>query len=140
MTMEFYAVIDTNVLVSALLNADSTPGKIVARALVGNIVPVVHEQIIAEYVDVLHRQRFHFVPRQVDGFIADFIKRAEYALPIHADETMRDEKDRIFYEVTLAMHKTHNIRLVTGNTKHFPKKTFVVTPAQMLELVEDSEQ
>ena len=40
--MKYYAVIDTNVLVSALLKWDSLPGKIVTHALVGKIIPLVN--------------------------------------------------------------------------------------------------
>ena len=57
-----YAVIDTNVIVSALL----THNPLVATAKVldflseGRIVPVYNEDIIHEYHDVLHRRKFHF--------------------------------------------------------------------------------
>ena len=51
--MKLYAVIDTNVLVSALLRWDSVPGAIMEHALVGNIIPVLSDEIIAEYNEVL---------------------------------------------------------------------------------------
>lgn len=38
--MKLYAVIDTNVLVSALLRWDSVPGAVLEQALVGSIVPL----------------------------------------------------------------------------------------------------
>ena len=38
--MKVYAVIDTNVLVSALLHWDSVPGSIMEHALIGRIIPV----------------------------------------------------------------------------------------------------
>jgi hypothetical protein len=38
----------------------------------------------------------------------------------------------VFYEVALSKDDAY---LVTGNTKHFPKKPIVVTPAQMLEIL-----
>ena len=53
----YYAVIDTNVLVSAMLNRSSAPGEIIRYLLDGNIVPVLHVQIIEEYIDVLSRPK-----------------------------------------------------------------------------------
>lgn len=59
----YYAVIDTNVLVSALLSASffkSAPGKIVSHIITGEIIPVYNEEILTEYYDVLKRDKFHF--------------------------------------------------------------------------------
>lgn len=50
--MRYYAILDTNVLVSAMLKAGSVPGKIAAEALNGDIIPVINDDIIAEYEDV----------------------------------------------------------------------------------------
>ncbi len=44
-----------------------------------------------------------------------------------------DPKDVVFYEVALSKEDAY---LVTGNIKHFPKKPFVVTPAEMLAILE----
>ncbi|MCI8815390.1 MAG: PIN domain-containing protein [Angelakisella sp.] len=55
--MRYYAVIDTNVLVSALLNPASIPGKISAEAMEGSIIPLYNDEIIAEYNNVLRRMR-----------------------------------------------------------------------------------
>lgn len=38
----------------------------------------------------------------------------------------------VFYEVTLSVDETY---LITGNIKHFPVKPFIVTPAQMIEIL-----
>ena len=53
----YYAVIDTNVLVSAMLNRSSAPGEIIRYLLDENIIPVLHAQIIEEYIDVLSRPK-----------------------------------------------------------------------------------
>ena len=42
----YYAVIDTNVLVSSMLKADSIPGKIIDLVLLGKIIPLLNEEII----------------------------------------------------------------------------------------------
>ena len=51
------------------------------------------------------------------------------------DIILPDPKDRVFYEVVLEERKQEESYLVTGNTKHFPAETFVVSPRKMLEIV-----
>ena len=53
---------------------------------------------------------------------------------IGSNEHLPDPKDIVFYEVALANEDSF---LVTGNTKHFPKKPFVVTPAEMLQIIQE---
>ena len=53
--MKYYAVIDTNVLVSAMLKWDSTPGNILELDFSGMIVPLLNEHIMKEYREVLSR-------------------------------------------------------------------------------------
>lgn len=48
-----------------------------------------------------------------------------------------DPKDIVFYEVALSKEGSF---LVTGNTKHFPKEPIVVTPAEMLEIIKNSQE
>lgn len=57
--MNYYAVIDTNVLVSALLKHNFIPGHIVELAFNGTIIPVLNEDIRREYKTVLKRPKFH---------------------------------------------------------------------------------
>ena len=53
--MKYYAVIDTNVLVSALLKSASIPGIVARESLEGQIIPLLNDEIIAEYRAVLSR-------------------------------------------------------------------------------------
>ena len=53
---------------------------------------------------------------------------------IGSNEHLPDPKDIVFYEIALANEDSF---LVTGNTKHFPKKPFVVTPAEMLQIIQE---
>ena len=41
--MKYYVVLDTNVVVSALLNLSSIPGLILQEALAGRVIPLLHE-------------------------------------------------------------------------------------------------
>ncbi len=47
--MTYYAVIGTNVLVSAMLKWSSVPENVLELTFSGTIVPVFNEQIIKEY-------------------------------------------------------------------------------------------
>lgn len=47
--MLLYAVIDTNVFVSAFLKENSVPRYIIDYMYAGKIIPVYNEEIIAEY-------------------------------------------------------------------------------------------
>ena len=87
--MPVFVVIDTNVLVSALLSkhADAATVQIIDRLYRGVIVPLISEKIMAEYDEVLHRPKFRF-PGEV-------------------------------------------IRRI----KHFPVKTFIVTPNEMPDIL-----
>lgn len=38
----------------------------------------------------------------------------------------------------MAQRKSDDAYLVTGNSKHFPTKTFVVTPREMLDIIEEN--
>ncbi len=57
-----YAVVDTNVIVAALLSSqsDSATVQIVEKLLTGDIVPVFSKTIIREYREVISRPKFGF--------------------------------------------------------------------------------
>ena len=91
--MRYYAILDTNVLVSALLRSSSIPGQVAMEALIGDIVPVVNDEIIREYENVLHRPKFHFDPQTVDVFLEDLKLRAMYVAADMLQEDFTDQKD-----------------------------------------------
>ncbi len=64
--MKYYAVIDTHVLISAVLKWESVPGSIINLALDGPIIPVLNEAIVQEYRAVLSRPKFHLNPSRPD--------------------------------------------------------------------------
>ena len=47
--------------------------------------------------------------------------------------------DLIFYEVAMEK-RDDNSYLVTGNQKHYPIKEFIVTPAEMVEILDGMRQ
>ena len=52
------------------------------------------------------------------------------------EEIIPDPKDVVFYEVVMEGRKEYeDAYLVTGNIKHFPARSFVVTPKEMLDII-----
>ena len=126
--MKLYAVIDTNVLVSALLRWDSVPGAVLEQALVGSIVPLLNEEIMAEYEEVLRRKKFPFKEEDIQAVTDGIRMRGVFLDPEKVEENLPDPKDVIFYAVTMADRKDSDAYLVTGNIKLFPLKPYVVSP------------
>ena len=139
--MKRYVVLDTNVLVSAMLKRNSVPGTILEFALIGKIEPVLNYKIVEEYRDVLMREKFCLTERIVEDLISALEERGEYINhPDKTDEVFSDAKDVVFYEVTMEKRKKKEAYLVTGNLKHFPEKSYVVSPHEMLEIVLSDEE
>ena len=134
--MKYYAILDTNVIVSALLKTGSVPGQVAAEALCGDILPVVNDGILAKYEDVLNRPKFKFNKHAVRVFLDDFKARAVFAEAGIIEDAVADPKDVVFYAVLMEKRKEEDAYLVTGNLKHFPARTYIVTPREMLDLVQ----
>lgn len=133
--MKYYAVIDTNVLVSAALKWNSVPGSIIDLAFNDIIVLLVNKEILKEYQTVLLRPKFHLTEEIVQDILDEINAHAVSISEDPVDIDLPDPKDRVFYEVTMEARKDEDAYLVTGNIKHFPSKPFVVTPRQMLDLI-----
>ena len=131
-----YAVIDTNVFVSAMLthHSDSATVILYRKLLNGEMIPLYNKEILAEYKEVLSRPRFHIDLRKVDDILRAIRTYGILSERVQYLEAMPDETDRVFYEVTLSHKEAY---LVTGNQRHFPQAPIVVTPAQMLEILNE---
>ena len=130
-----YAVIDTNVLVSALLSlhSDASTVQVIRSISENGICPLYNKEILAEYKDVLHRAKFSF-PSKAVASILNLIKTIGLnSNRVSSSEDFPDSQDVVFYEVALSKEDAY---LVTGNKKHFPKTPIVVTPAEMLEILQ----
>jgi putative PIN family toxin of toxin-antitoxin system len=120
------AVLDTNVLVSALLSPLGNPAIIYRMFLTGTLGLVVCAEILEEYDDVLHRPLLKIPSSDADTVLAAIRQYAETVRSTPSDETMPDEDDRVFYDTA----KTAGAYLITVNTKHFPQEPFILTPAE----------
>ena len=126
-------MLDTNVLVSGLLQPQGNPAHVVALVLAGAIEVCHDERILAEYAEVLARPRFQFDPARVDEILT---KLALDGIAVEvADQSfgLPDEDDEPFLGVALATGADY---LVTGNLRDYPAEKrrgcAVVSPAEFL--------
>ena len=136
--MKVYAVIDTNVLVSAMLthNLESATTKTIEAIVTGKIMPLYNPEIIEEYEDVLYRKKFDLDNDDVSQMIRFIIQVGINIERTKSNEVFPDPSDAVFYEVALSKEGSF---VVTGNLKHFPKSPIVVTPSEILEIINSTE-
>ena len=123
-------VYDTNVIVSAVLKADSIPASLVTLALQRRVKLCVSQELLDEYKEVLNRPKFGLSAPAVAAFLQGITQSARF---VHPDERLTvalEAGDNHVLECAVAAEASY---LVTGNTKHFPTPTFrrtiIATPA-----------
>lgn len=136
--MNIYAVIDTNVLVSALLSKKSDVATVIVLRAVfeRKVTPLYHPDILTEYNEVMRRPQFHFQEEMIQTILAAFAQFGIEVTPHPSQEILPDPDDLIFYEIALEKHRsTPGVYLVTGNQKHYPARDFIVTPAKLVNIL-----
>jgi len=125
-------VLDTNVLVSAILNPRGKPADILNLVLDGRVVVCYDDRIFIEYRGVLLRERFRFHPDDVESLLLFIAHAGERIVPVPRALVLPDPDDLMFYEVLSASSAKF---LVTGNVKHFlaANDRRVVSPQKFLE-------
>ena len=115
-----HVVLDTNVLVSGLLNEFGNPGKIIDLILTNLIIVAYDDRILSEYDDVLARQEFNFDPDlartilnaiEINGLYVD--------AKIAPESLVSDPGDVPCIEVALSSPIIDC--LITGNLRHFSR-------------------
>ena len=114
-------VIDTNVLISGMLNPSGPPGRIVDLLRSGALQAVVDDRILSEYADVLRREYFlrYFTEFEREDVIDYFVRNSHYTLSKVVAYDVPDEGDIPFLEIALS----EGVPLITGNLKHFPERS-----------------
>jgi putative PIN family toxin of toxin-antitoxin system len=131
-------VIDTNVLVSALLKPDSVPELILSLILEGEILLCLTDPIATEYEEVLKREKFRKLDhKKVKTLLSRLRSQAQWVIPkIHLRVTTADPEDNKFLEC--AKEAEANF-LITGNIKHFPigkfEEIIILNPSQFLTVM-----
>ena len=123
-------VIDTNVLVSAFLNAQSLPAQVFNLVLNGKLQVLYTNTIITEYSNVLYREKFGFPPSLIEP-VLDLIQHdGELVVTEPTIEAFTDSEDRKFYETLISGEGQF---LITGNLKHFPEDSRILNPREFLD-------
>ena len=135
--MRVYAVFDTNVLVSSLLtkNTDSATAQVVNAISDGVIIPLYNQEILDEYEEVLHREKFSFSDTAIRGLLSVIRQFGLAVSPSPTGEILPDMDDLVFYEIVMEKRKDDDAYLITGNLKHFPQREYIVTPAEMMIII-----
>lgn len=132
------AVIDTNILVSALLKPNSTPDLCLQLVFDGKVELIVSDEIISEYLDVLNYSKFGFQKVNIEIFIN---KLHHIGTQVTRDNEFTstqytiDPADQKFLQAGLEANF-----IITGNKRHFPKRInqcLIVTPAEFIEHITD---
>jgi len=122
-------VIDTNVLVSAVLSPNGNPAKVLKIVTDSEEKSLYYSsEIIGEYRKVLSYDKLKIGNEEKTRAI-DLIQRIGKRInPTVSTITLPDESDRIFYDTA----KECGAILVTGNIKHYPTEPSIMTPADFI--------
>ena len=142
--MRYYAVYDTNVLISSLLtrNKDSATAQVVDAIVTGEIIPLYNQDILDEYEEDLHRPKLPFSAERINAVLKLTRQFGIAVNPTPTGEILIDMDDLVFYEV-VTEKREDEAYLITGNIKHFPARDFIVTPSEMMDIIrkkEDTEE
>ena len=135
-----FVVIDTNIIVSALLSSknDSATVQVMEKVFRQEIKPVYSKEIFAEYTNVLNRPKFHFSKELIE-YMLSAIKH--FGILKESKETvivvLPDMKDVPFYRLVLESEDTY---LVTGNIKHFPQESRIMTARQLIDILNGTDK
>ena len=128
-------VLDTNVVVSAFINPAGNPSQILKMVLGRRVELCYNAAILGEYESVMRRPKF-------SGKI-DLLKTNQFINlirvigisfnPFSSRIKLPDESDRIFYDTA----KGSGSILISGNIRHYPKRPFIMPPANFIKLIGD---
>ncbi len=128
-------VLDTNIIVSALLQPLGPPAQVFLLALSGSIRLCVTGEVYAEYEEVIRRPRFRGDESVIVAALDSIREKGFWVRPTETIRACADPDDDIFLECAQAARAAY---LVTGNTKHFPttwRETRIVAARQFLEII-----
>ena len=127
-------VLDTNIIVSALLQPLGPPAQVFLLAIGGSIQLCISGRVYAEYEEVIRRPRLRRDEAIITATLQTIRERSLWVRPTESIRACADPDDDIFLECAQAARATH---LVTGNAKDFPASwldTQIVTPRRFIEI------
>ena len=133
--MALRIVVDTNVLVSAMLTGSGAPYFVLQLVQQSEVTLLADPRIFAEYDEVTSRPEFGFDENERRGMLDLLAQVAELVVARPLRLSLPDPDDRLFVEVALAGNAD---AIVTGNTRHFISKkgalaVVVLTPRQLVD-------
>jgi len=123
-------VLDTNVLVSALLTPCGHASRIFDGFVTGQLFLFYDARVMLEYEGVLKRPKFGFAMTHVGQVLDLIVRQGEGIIPKRLSWAMPDDGDLPFYEVAFAAEAY----LISGNKRHFPEDAFVKSPKEFCDL------
>jgi putative PIN family toxin of toxin-antitoxin system len=118
-------VLDTNIVVSALLVPSGKQATILSLAIQGQIGLSISLSVLAEYEEVLHRPRLRLETPHIEASLAAIRSAAQFVEPAQVLSVSVDDSDNRFLECAEAAEADY---LVTGNTRHFPQISRMPSP------------
>jgi len=129
------AVIDTGVLVSALIRRQGTTGDVLRALRDGRFTAIYSTDILVEMIDVLgrptFRQKYHIEPDDITAIINLLRLRGEVVTPTRKVTACRDPKDDKFLEAALA---TETDCIVSGDAD-----LLILTPFENIPILRPAE-
>ncbi|MCL2066912.1 MAG: putative toxin-antitoxin system toxin component, PIN family [Treponema sp.] len=127
-------VLDTNVVVSALINPGGKPSQIMKMIFSRKAELYCNSIILNEYETVMLRPKFaNKIHSGNVRRLIDIIRKIGISFnPFPGDTKLSDESDQIFYDTARGSGSI----LISGNIKHFPKEPFIMLPADFLKWFE----
>ena len=140
MKIKAFAVLDTNVLVSAVISSSGYPYDILRLIQSGNVIPIYDERMLNEYKEVFHYDKLKI---SEETFQQTFTLILKSGLLIQDVETTKaqllDQSDIPFFEVKESSEEFNSV-LVTGNLKHYPEQRDIITPKEFILLLDQMER
>ena len=130
------AVVDTNILVSAMISAEGNEARLLLAINQGLVMPCFSDEVLDEYSEVLLRPRFAFPRDEVDALLGLLRRVGHRVSPVPIPRVSPDPDDDKFIACAVAGKADF---LVTGNKRHFPQTdrttAKVVNAAELLEVI-----
>lgn len=128
-------ILDTNIVVSALLQPLGPSASILMMAFQGKFRLGLSKPILDEYEEVLRRPRLKRDPEVVQHALLAIRKAGDIVHPSHRVVACSDADDNVFLECA---EKAEADYLITGNKRHFPnfwKKTEIITAREFVSIL-----
>lgn len=135
------AVVDTNILVRAVIKPTGTVGPVLQRLRNNDYQLIYSEPLLSEFVDVINRPRirvkYNLTPEDIGTIVALLILRGREVQSEERIEICRDPKDNMVLEAAVAGDAQ---TIVSGDDDLHILDPFrgisIVTPATFLEMID----